>query len=240
MNIETQQKQIRNFLKGRLKKDIDAFTIYQWIDRCVVEGWWELGIALGIYVPPNTLDESYTKRLNFLLTECRRRQNSFHDDQTSALTQTSGLHSQFVTTHTFVENIRFKIDSTEDFVLSAKRMSLQEAEVNNKLFQFIKEATEQLDGTRAVQKKSMVAFYSRSRMSGKTLGLTWIEYPSSKTSPLKIYFRKEMNGTYPMEIINEFKAYKKNGWGGYPQCVIYGESDARSAIKIIKYAYEHL
>ncbi|HPM10600.1 MAG TPA: hypothetical protein PK941_09180 [Paludibacter sp.] len=71
MNKDSQLKLIKKFLKGIGKNDVDSFCIYQWMDRCCYEGWWNIAIELSAYIPPNSLDESYHKRLEFLLFECR-------------------------------------------------------------------------------------------------------------------------------------------------------------------------
>lgn len=71
MNKEKQKRQIHSFLNGKVDKDIDAFAIYQWIERCHAEGWWNLGIELASYIPPNALSQEYHKRLNYLLSELR-------------------------------------------------------------------------------------------------------------------------------------------------------------------------
>ena len=73
MNKERQRRQIIGFLQGKGGKDVDAFTIYQWIDRCYAEEWWDFGIRLSSYVPPNSLGQEFHKRLNFLVMELRSR-----------------------------------------------------------------------------------------------------------------------------------------------------------------------
>jgi hypothetical protein len=72
MNKAIQERQIRRFLRGKAKKDVDAFCIYQWIERCHFEEWWEMGVALGSQLQPNSLNRDYEKRLDFILLECRR------------------------------------------------------------------------------------------------------------------------------------------------------------------------
>ena len=72
MNSEKQKKQIIKFLKGNEKKYVDVFCIYQWIDRCYFQKWWNLALKLEPYIPPNSLKEQYHKRLEFLLAECRK------------------------------------------------------------------------------------------------------------------------------------------------------------------------
>ena len=76
MNKDHQRRQIQHFLKGRIKKDTDTFCIYQWIERCHFHRWWDIGLALGSFVPPNSLDIHYHKRLDYLLSECRRNANT--------------------------------------------------------------------------------------------------------------------------------------------------------------------
>jgi hypothetical protein len=72
MDKEYQRRQIQTFVKGKYKKNIDTFCIYQWIERCHFHGWWDTGLSLGSYIPPNSLDPHYHKRMDYLLSECRR------------------------------------------------------------------------------------------------------------------------------------------------------------------------
>lgn len=75
MNEESERRQILRFLKGKGTKDVDAFCLYQWVERCHFHRWWKLGIQIGTAIPPNSLKEDYFKRLNYLLADCR---NSLH------------------------------------------------------------------------------------------------------------------------------------------------------------------
>jgi hypothetical protein len=81
MNGEVQRRKIIQFLKGKGHREIDAFCIYQWIDRCHYEGWWEFAVRLGPSIPPNSLHQDYQKRVEFLLGQCRnelsQRKNQF-------------------------------------------------------------------------------------------------------------------------------------------------------------------
>jgi hypothetical protein len=72
MDSESQKRKIRRFIKGAIKGSIDAFCIFQWIERCHFERWWEKGVALGSHLQPNALNKDYQKRLEFILSECRR------------------------------------------------------------------------------------------------------------------------------------------------------------------------
>lgn len=73
MDKEKQRARILRFLGGLKKERIDAFCIYQWIERCHFHGWWKLGIRLSSFVPPNSLNPEYQKRLNYLLMECKNK-----------------------------------------------------------------------------------------------------------------------------------------------------------------------
>lgn len=75
MNNEVQKRKINQFLKGKGKKEIDAFCIYQWIDRCHFEGWWDAAVALGSFITPSSLNQDYQKRIEFLLGQCRNQIN---------------------------------------------------------------------------------------------------------------------------------------------------------------------
>jgi len=73
MNSADTLRQIHRFLKGKYRKEVDAFCIYQWVDRCYFHGWWDLGAKLGSSIPPNSLNQEYHKRLEYLLSECRSK-----------------------------------------------------------------------------------------------------------------------------------------------------------------------
>lgn len=73
MNSADTLRQIHRFLKGKYRKEVDAFCIYQWVDRCYFHGWWDLGVKLTSSIPPNSLNPEYHKRLEYLFSECRNR-----------------------------------------------------------------------------------------------------------------------------------------------------------------------
>lgn len=73
MTSEKIRRQIVSFLNGKGNRDIDVFSVYQWIERCHFEGWWELAIGLTQNIPPNSLPPDYHKKLNYLLSECRAK-----------------------------------------------------------------------------------------------------------------------------------------------------------------------
>jgi hypothetical protein len=72
MNRDREKREINKFLFGNTGIEVDAFPIYQWIERCYYEKWWELGQSLGACVPPNSLDDHFSKRLDYLLNECQQ------------------------------------------------------------------------------------------------------------------------------------------------------------------------
>lgn len=76
MNESTQKRQIQRFLKGNDKRDIDAFCIYQWIERCHIQEWWEMAVELSPYITPGALNTDYQKRLDFILKDCRIKQDA--------------------------------------------------------------------------------------------------------------------------------------------------------------------
>ncbi len=75
MNKGSQRRQIIKFLDRKSSYDVDAFCLYQWIERCNFEQWWDLAIELSAYLPPNSLDMEYDKRLNYILKKCRDKAN---------------------------------------------------------------------------------------------------------------------------------------------------------------------
>ena len=75
MNESSQKRQIQRFLRGHDKRDIDAFCIYQWIERCHIQKWWGLAIELSPYITPGTLQTDYQKRLDFILRDCRDKED---------------------------------------------------------------------------------------------------------------------------------------------------------------------
>ncbi|HUT70870.1 MAG TPA: hypothetical protein VMW89_09355 [Desulfatiglandales bacterium] len=79
MNKEKQRRRILSFLQGKGGKDADAFCVYQWIERCHFEGWWDLALSLAQSVPPNSLNQDYHKRLNYLFSDCRHNLKTTRD-----------------------------------------------------------------------------------------------------------------------------------------------------------------
>jgi hypothetical protein len=73
MFLEIQRRQIKGFIRKGGRKQIDAFGIYLWIERCHYQGWWDLGSELSSYLPPNSLSPDYQKRLEYLANDCRNK-----------------------------------------------------------------------------------------------------------------------------------------------------------------------
>jgi hypothetical protein len=96
MNSIDIRRQIHKFLKGRYRKEVDSFCIYQWIDRCYFHGWWELGAQLAPSIPPNSLTQEYHKRLEYLLSECRTRlKDQFVEIKSPKATKIFSVPKQF-------------------------------------------------------------------------------------------------------------------------------------------------
>jgi hypothetical protein len=89
MNELSQKKRIERFLRGRIAGNIDSFCIYQWIERCHFQGWWQMVLSLSSSVPPNSLDDHHHKRLEFLLQECRNNlsTNGITTDEAGAVNE---------------------------------------------------------------------------------------------------------------------------------------------------------
>jgi len=86
MDKESQKRKIKRFIGGTIKDRVDAFCIYQWVERCHFEGWWKMGFDLGSHLQPNSLNKDYEKRLDFILLDCRRN----HDQEIKAQNATIG------------------------------------------------------------------------------------------------------------------------------------------------------
>jgi hypothetical protein len=71
--LERQRRQIKGFIRKKGRKQTDALGIYLWIERCHYQGWWDLGVELASYLPPNSLSPDYQKRLEYLANDCRNR-----------------------------------------------------------------------------------------------------------------------------------------------------------------------
>jgi len=78
MNESTQKRQIQRFLNGNDKRDVDAFSIYQWIERCQNNEWWDMAIKLSSYITPGVLSTDYQRRLDFILKDCRLKQDNLY------------------------------------------------------------------------------------------------------------------------------------------------------------------
>lgn len=103
MNDEVQRRKIIRFLKGKGHQEIDAFCIYQWIDRCHYQGWCDFAVSLGPSIPPNSLNQDYQKRIEFLLGQCRNKLNQLKG-QFVEIGNPQGTHS-FSLPKTFIDII---------------------------------------------------------------------------------------------------------------------------------------
>ncbi len=71
-----QRREVNRFLKGVYLKDVDAFQVYQWIERCHFHQWWHLAISLYNHLVPNSIGADYQKRIDYLVKECKRNLNN--------------------------------------------------------------------------------------------------------------------------------------------------------------------
>jgi len=83
MDDQQEKRQIKRFLNGKHRKPVDAFHIYQWIERCHFQKWWKLAIELSSSIPPNSLDADYQRRLDVICKDCRTKQDEINRLATS-------------------------------------------------------------------------------------------------------------------------------------------------------------
>jgi len=93
MNESSQKRQIQRFLRGHDKRDIDAFCIYQWIERCHIQEWWRMAIELSPHITPGALQTDYQKRLDFILRDCRNKEDEQRRDRWDQ--QESSLNARY-------------------------------------------------------------------------------------------------------------------------------------------------
>lgn len=142
MNRESQKRKIRRFLEGKGTKDLDAFCIYQWIDRCHYEGWWDLAVSLGPSIPPNSLSHDYHKRLEFLLNESRKNLEEINREFTKI--KSLGGKTEFSIPKSFwkvCEDLGIKLGGNSNSSLRLdlalqKILYLQKIDLNGCVFRF--------------------------------------------------------------------------------------------------------
>jgi len=124
MNNEVQRRKIIRFLKGKGHQEIDAFSIYQWIDRCHYQGWWEFAVALGPSIPPNSLNQDYQKRIEFLLGQCRnqirQRKDQFVEIRNTQGTQAFILPKAFID---IIDGLGLKVEGRGQSRIKLKYLS---------------------------------------------------------------------------------------------------------------------
>jgi shikimate kinase len=141
----------------------------------------------------------------------------------------------------FIEHVNVLNDLIEYEELPSAGGDQEIREVDNILFNKLKNMINTLLEVEAVPRTSMVGYYSISRITNRKKGLVWVGYPSPTTSSFTVHLRKENNtNKYPQEILNQLANYRSNGWGGYPVFTVNNEGDVENAIELIRYAYENL
>lgn len=122
-------------------------------------------------------------------------------------------------------NETFSIESEKDF--------------NNKNFIEIQKMLETLPIEKKEVGKSMIGYYTISKKTNNSNGLTWLEYPNKKTGFYKVHLRKEIDTEYPETLTSKLTNYKRNGWGGYPEIIIKNTDDVEVTKSLINFAYKN-
>jgi len=124
MNQKSQKRKILRFLSGKINKEIDIFCIYQWIERCYFHEWCKLAVALGSHVPPNSLDQHFHKRLEYLLSECRSK---LKEQNKQIELERPELHQPF----TFTIKLQVSPEEATAWLNSISNRKLERALINN-------------------------------------------------------------------------------------------------------------
>ena len=224
MNRENQRRKIRRFLQGKGKKDLDAFCIYQWIDRCHYEGWWDLALELAPNLPPNSLNNDYHKRLEFLLIECGKNLMSLKKEFIKI--KNPGAETEFMLPRSFWQSceeiglsIGGKLKSGLRFELAGKKIIfIQNMDLKNCVMRFYRMDSEKLcswlnsHGFGHLIKGIVKRRNGRNEGNAK-LRISWQDAENLMPS---IITELENDGTILMAMFFEAIGKVKNGtWGNY-------------------------
>lgn len=224
MNRESQKRKIRRFLEGKGKKDIDAFCIYQWIDRCHYEGWWDLALELAPNLPPNSLNHDYHKRLEYLLTESGKNLKSLKKEFIKI--SNPGDAEEFLISKSFWEtcqdlglSIKEKYKSGLRFEMAGEKiLFLQNIHLKGCVIRFYKMDMETLSSWLNSHGfghlvPGLIPVKDQAQSGNAKLKITWQELENLMPS---IIAELENDGTILLAMFFEAIGKVKNGtWGQY-------------------------
>lgn len=213
MNEESQRRKILRFLKGKASKDVDAFCLYQWVERCHYQGWWDLGEKLGSHIPPNSLSDHYYQRINFLLRECRTHFKPISKRGSSA-GLTSDINAEAVKSYTLFKNQKKAfIEALRDYDGNIKFefdwKDLNEDHIKKKLYWFFifyppgwEKSTFTTSGKRLAfgVHFAFIYYFRRRKLEEYTRLSVGVE------SPLKNGYKNQ----FKEEIIKELRSFKED------------------------------
>ena len=224
MNRESQKRKIRRFLEGKGKKDIDAFCIYQWIDRCHYEGCWDLALALAPNLPPNSLNHDYHKRLEFLLSECGKNLKSLKKEFIKI--RNPGSETEFMLPRSFWQSceelglsIKGKSKSGLRFAMAGEKiLFLQNIDLKGCVTRFYKLDMERLSSWLNSHGfghlvPGLIPVKDQAQSGNAKLRISWQELENLVPS---IIAELENDGTILLAMFFEAIGKVKNGtWGQY-------------------------
>jgi hypothetical protein len=212
MNNEKQKKEIIRFLDGKGKKEIDVFSLYQWLDRCCYEGWWSLGVGVGTRISPNSLSQDYQKRANYLLRECRIRSDKEGEEIINELKKIIDdipknileSYELFKAQKTIFIKALKEYDPNAVIELNWKKLNLANIrERKNWFFVFYPPGWHQSTYTQSGSRKGFGIYFSLCYLRDKTSGKEFARFYAGAESPVKDVHK----GKVKAELAAEFKPH---------------------------------
>jgi len=215
MNEESQRRKILRLLKGKGPKDVDAFCIYQWVERCHYQGWWDLGVKLGSHIPPNSLDPHYQQRVSYLLKECRTQYNETSKSNGGFDSKIdNGIDSNVLKSYNLFKNqkdafIKALRDYDKHIIIVLNWKNLSEENIRKKLYWFFgfyppgwEKSAITISGKRLGFGVAFALIYYFDRRSAKE----YVRLSVGVESPLKDNYKI----LFKDEVIKEFQLLRKD------------------------------
>lgn len=232
---EKQKKEIIRFLNGKRKKDIDVFSLYQWLDRCFYEGWWDLGLSLSAQIPPNSLSDNYHKRIIFMTNECRinnaKEINELKETLKKYLTKIDADTLRSYELFKSQKNILIKLmkNKSPEIIIELNWKDLNIANIGEKknwVFVFYPPGWHESTFTMDRIRKGFGVYLSFRYYYERKSGAEFARLYSGVESPIK----EEFKNKFKNEIIEELKPYSKD----LTQIELWPSAGIRSGGKLLE------